>query len=152
MERWADGTNEAAGRRIRKEVAGRRICKEAAGRRIRKEAALATRVSGKAPKIVDHRSEGTANHTKHTRLTETNHPLRQRPPDNAAMHVASRRCRIRTKALPHVARMLAYLRTAPNRGGPISPDRSGSKARHWSRRIGGRNTQQGGPPLQEMRQ
>ena len=73
---------------------------EAAGRRIREEVALATRVSGKAPKIVDHRSEGTANHTKHTRLTETNHPLRQRPPDNAAMRVASRWRRIRQKHFP----------------------------------------------------
>ena len=109
------------------------------GQRIREEAALATRVSGKAPKIVDHCSEGMANHTKHTRLTETNHPLRRRPPDNAVMRVASRWRRIWTKALPHIARRLAYLRTAPDRGGPISPDRSGSKARHWSQRIGGRN-------------
>ena len=46
------------------------VCGEA-GRRIHEEAVPATRVSGKASKIVNHRSEGTANHTKHTRLTET---------------------------------------------------------------------------------
>ena len=100
-----------------------------AGRCIREKAALATRVSGKAPKIVDHRSEGTANHTNTQDSQETNHPLRQRPPGNAAMRVASRWRHIRTKALPHVARMLAYLQTAPDRGRPISSDRSGSKSK-----------------------
>ena len=78
-------------------------------RHIREKVAPATRVSGKAPKIVDHRSDGTANHTKHTRLTEPDHPLRQRPSDKAATHIASRWHHIRTKALPYVARRLAYL-------------------------------------------
>ena len=68
-----------------------------------------TRVLDKAPNIVNHHSEGMANHTKQTRLTEPNYPLRQEPSDKAVTCIASRRYHIQTKALPHVARRLIYL-------------------------------------------
>ena len=45
MKRWADSTDKAVGQHIHEEVAP------------------ATRVLGKAPKIVNHSLEGMANHT-----------------------------------------------------------------------------------------